>query len=139
MLVQFPQDIFLECSSACDCLYIYDGDSVSHPVLKAICGPHKGEYIITIHREYVCVYVCMYSSLTLCISGDKLSTTVGLSQVNFGRNFSPLLPFLRTIELPFVVITYNDPQRYAKHYVQLLTTSRVFSSIVPTYVTQGRR
>ena len=34
----------------------------------------------------------------------------------------PAITFLRTVKLPFVVITYNCPHRNANNYVQLLTT-----------------
>ena len=39
-----------------------------------------------------------------------------------------LLPFLQTIELPFVVITYNCPHRYVNNYI--------YSLIVQSYVIQ---
>ena len=53
--------------------------------------------------------------------------------------FTPLSPFLRTVELPFIVITYNCPQRNDNNSVQLLTTPCVFSSIVQSHVIQGLR
>ena len=52
--------------------------------------------------------------------------------------FTPLLPFVKTTELPFVIIRYNYPQLYANNYLTLLTTSNVFPATVPTYVIQGQ-
>ena len=59
------------------------------------------------------------------------STTPGMSQKYFFSEFLPLLPILRTIELPLIVITYTCSQRYANNYVQLFATSCVFSMNAP--------
>ena len=48
-----------------------------------------------------------------------------VSVLSFSK-FTPVLPFLRTIELPCVIATYNCTQRYTNNYVQLLSTSCVF-------------
>ena len=70
----------------------------------------------------------------LCISGANLSEvhlrfTVGRFSFYFFE-IHPLLPFLRTIELLFVVITYNYPQSYANYYVQLDNVMRSFFDCV---------
>ena len=66
--------------------------------------------------------------------GSSTTPRSGRLSLNISK-FTQLLPFPRTMELPFVVITYNSPQYYVKNDVELLT-SRVFSSIVRSYVTQ---
>ena len=89
---------------------------------------------------YVCICVCnsMFVDLHLGRQIFRVSSTIlrlGCLSLIFSR-FTSLIPFLRTIELPFVVITFSYPQRYANSYVQLLTTSRVFFSNVQSYVMQ---
>ena len=92
----------------------------------------------------MCSYVCLYVRLLLLDALHLGGQTFRGSSMTPGQvvcfiffKFTLLLLFLRTIELPIQVITYNCPQRYANNYVQL-STSCVFSSIVPTYVLQGQ-
>ena len=51
--------------------------------------------------------------------------------------FPPPIAISMNSELTFVVI-HNCLQRYANNYIQLFTTSYVFSSIVPSYIIQGQ-
>ena len=52
--------------------------------------------------------------------------------------FTLPLRFLRTIELPFVVIMFNCLQCYVNNCIQSFTSSCVFPMIVPSYVIQGQ-
>ena len=60
------------------------------------------------------------------------------SRFSFFLEIHPLLPFLRAIELPLVVIMYNCVQTYANNYVQLMTMLCFFSLTVRNYVIQGQ-
>ena len=83
------------------------------------------------------MFVCCATSRQFASQGFIYDTTVGLSQFNFFF-FTLLLPFLQKIKLPFVVFMYISLQHCTNNYVQLLTTSCVFSSIVHSYVIQGQ-
>lgn len=95
-------------------------DSMHHPRTAALSS---NSYY---HRVRVCLLRC--SSETLLSSGAKHSggykrPRKGVLTIFFFFKFTPQLPFLRTVELPFEVITYT----YSKRYV-------MFSTIVPSYV-----
>ena len=91
--------------------------------------------LIIIHRECVCMFVRYatpprrFASRAPHFQGFMYDPTFGSSQFYFFE-IDPLLPFLRTIEVPFVVTTQDCPQRYVNNYVQLLIASGAFSSIV---------
>ena len=98
-----------------------------------------GKYCINnkliIHHEYVCMDVCSYVLTYVCTYVRHAHTYATHTRTHAHTlfKFTTLVPFLRTIELLFVVIvviTYDCTQRSASSYVQLLTMSCVFSSIV---------
>ena len=75
---------------------------------------------------------CLFHNYSLA-NNDHVSDVInGFGRLSCGKSF------LQTIELPFVAVTYNCPQRYANNYVQLFTTSCVFSTSVRSYVTKGQ-
>ena len=73
----------------------------------------------------------------LHLRGSSTTPQLGYLSLIFFK-FTPLLPFLQKIKLPFVVFMYINLQHCTNNYVQLLTTSCVFSSIVHSYVIQGQ-
>ena len=86
---------------------------------------------------YVCK-LCLYVMLLLLdavlferqtLGGSSTTPRSDSPNILFSKS-APLFPFVRTIKIPFAVITYNCPQWYANNHVQLLTMSRVFSSFV---------
>ena len=94
-------------------------------------------HVVIIYREYVCLLLLDDLHLGRQTFRGSSTTHGQVFSVLFFK-FTRLLLFLRTIELPFLVITYNCRPRYSNNYVQLLTTSCVFYSIVQSYAIQGR-
>ena len=86
-------------------------------------------------RVDVVVYCTIPPKLCISFIYDPM---VGSFHSFILSQFTPPLSFLRTIELPFVIITYNCRQNHANNCVQLFTTSCVFCSIVQSYVIQGQ-
>ena len=79
----------------------------------------------------VCMYVCMFVYLI------AWHPTVRSSQF-YLILLTTLLPCLRTLELPFVLIVHNFPYRCANNYIHLLTASFLRLSIVTSYKASRR-
>ena len=91
--------------------------------------------VCVLYVSCMCLVCVLYVSC-MCLVCVLYVSCMLLFTLHLGCQIHPLLPFLRTIELHFVVSMYNCPQRYGNNYVQLLTTC-ISSLIVQSYVIQG--
>ena len=102
-----------------------------------IRSPHYSDHTGPVPRVTLAVrFHCMYVMLLLDDLHHGCQTFRDSSKTPQSK-FTRLLPFLQTIELPFVVITYSSLQHYMNNYVQLLTPC-VFPSTVQSYIILGQ-